>query len=150
MTLFRLVEPLEGAITLDGQNILELGLEDVRSRIAGGHLAELGLHQGVRQGCEEVGLVDERNRIAGGQRQDVERCPGVRQGKGGQSAAPWSLAWRMCAAALQVGCSKNCLGLLLRELAIEGISCTAGEQGWCLTICLKGMLSYHMMLEDGT
>ena len=120
MTLFRLVEPLEGAITLDGQNILELGLEDVRSRIAGGHLKGLGLY------------------------------PGVRQGKGGQSAAPWSLAWRMCAAALQVGCSKNCLGLLLRELAIEGISCTAGEQGWCLTICLKGMLSYHMMLEDGT
>lgn len=34
VTLFRLVEPLEGAITLDGQNILELGLEDVRSRIA--------------------------------------------------------------------------------------------------------------------
>ncbi len=38
----------------------------------------------------------------------------------------------------------------LRELAIEGISCTAGEQGWCLTTCLKQMLSYHMMLEDGT
>ena len=50
VTLFRLVEPLEGAITLDGQNILELGLEDVRSRIAGGHLTESGLYPGVGQG----------------------------------------------------------------------------------------------------
>ena len=46
VTLFRLVEPLEGAITLDGQNILELGLEDVRSRIAGGHLTHCTLVSG--------------------------------------------------------------------------------------------------------
>jgi len=34
VTLFRLVEPYQGAITLDGINILDLGLNDVRSRIA--------------------------------------------------------------------------------------------------------------------
>lgn len=34
VTLFRLVEPYKGTITLDGINILDLGLNDVRSRIA--------------------------------------------------------------------------------------------------------------------
>jgi ABC-type multidrug transport system fused ATPase/permease subunit len=34
VTLFRLVEAYEGSITLDGQDLLGLGLEDVRSRIA--------------------------------------------------------------------------------------------------------------------
>ncbi len=34
VTLFRLVEPCEGRILLDGVNILELGLNDVRGRIA--------------------------------------------------------------------------------------------------------------------
>ena len=34
VTLFRLVEPYQGTITLDGVNILDLGLNDVRSRIA--------------------------------------------------------------------------------------------------------------------
>jgi ATP-binding cassette subfamily C (CFTR/MRP) protein 1 len=34
VTLFRLVEPYQGTITLDGINILDLGLNDVRSRIA--------------------------------------------------------------------------------------------------------------------
>lgn len=34
VTLFRLVEPCDGRILLDGVNILELGLNDVRSRIA--------------------------------------------------------------------------------------------------------------------
>jgi len=34
VTLFRLVEPYEGRILLDGVNILELGLNDVRGRIA--------------------------------------------------------------------------------------------------------------------
>jgi ABC-type multidrug transport system fused ATPase/permease subunit len=34
VTLFRVVEPYAGTILLDGLNILDLGLEDVRSRIA--------------------------------------------------------------------------------------------------------------------
>lgn len=34
VTLFRIVEPYAGTILLDGINILDLGLEDVRSRIA--------------------------------------------------------------------------------------------------------------------
>ncbi|KAK9823870.1 hypothetical protein WJX72_006059 [[Myrmecia] bisecta] len=34
VTLFRLVEPFRGAILLDGMNLLQMGLEDVRSRIA--------------------------------------------------------------------------------------------------------------------
>ncbi|KAL4457987.1 hypothetical protein ABPG75_012852 [Micractinium tetrahymenae] len=34
VTLFRLVEPYQGAIVLDGRNLLELGLDDVRGRIA--------------------------------------------------------------------------------------------------------------------
>ncbi|PSC67462.1 hypothetical protein C2E20_8853 [Micractinium conductrix] len=34
VTLFRLVEPYQGAIMLDGRNLLELGLDDVRGRIA--------------------------------------------------------------------------------------------------------------------
>lgn len=34
VTLFRLVEPYQGAIVLDGHNLLTLGLDDVRGRIA--------------------------------------------------------------------------------------------------------------------
>ena len=34
VALFRLVEPYAGAITLDGHNLLDLGLDDVRGRIA--------------------------------------------------------------------------------------------------------------------
>jgi hypothetical protein len=34
VTLFRLVEPFQGAILLDGRNLLHLGLDDVRGRIA--------------------------------------------------------------------------------------------------------------------
>ncbi|KAL4852933.1 Multidrug resistance-associated protein 1 [Chlorella vulgaris] len=34
VSLFRLVEPFQGAIMLDGHNLLELGLDDVRGRIA--------------------------------------------------------------------------------------------------------------------
>lgn len=34
VTLFRLVEPYEGAIMLDGMNVLEMGLTDLRSRLA--------------------------------------------------------------------------------------------------------------------
>lgn len=34
VTLFRLVEPSRGAIWLDGVNILTIGLNDVRGRIA--------------------------------------------------------------------------------------------------------------------
>ena len=34
VTLFRLVEPYQGSIVLDGRNLLSLGLDDVRGRIA--------------------------------------------------------------------------------------------------------------------
>ena len=34
VTLFRLVEPFQGAILLDGRNLLHLGLDDLRGRIA--------------------------------------------------------------------------------------------------------------------
>ena len=34
VTLFRLVEPFRGSIVLDGHNLLDLGLDDVRGRIA--------------------------------------------------------------------------------------------------------------------
>lgn len=34
LTLFRIVEPFQGQIVLDGINILTLGLDDVRGRIA--------------------------------------------------------------------------------------------------------------------
>jgi ABC-type polar amino acid transport system ATPase subunit len=34
VALFRMVEPFKGEITLDGANLLSLGLEDVRGRIA--------------------------------------------------------------------------------------------------------------------
>ena len=83
VTLFRLVEPLEGAITLDGQNILELGLEDVRSRIAGGHLTGIAAVPwcqagfGVRQGEDEVGLEGGRGCTAGEQLLEVRCCRAV-------------------------------------------------------------------------
>ena len=34
VTLFRMVEPYQGSIVLDGRNLLSLGLDDVRGRIA--------------------------------------------------------------------------------------------------------------------
>jgi energy-coupling factor transporter ATP-binding protein EcfA2 len=34
ISLFRIVEPYQGTITMDGINLLDLGLDDVRSRIA--------------------------------------------------------------------------------------------------------------------
>jgi len=33
LALFRIIEPLEGAILIDGQNIFRMGLHDLRTRI---------------------------------------------------------------------------------------------------------------------
>jgi energy-coupling factor transporter ATP-binding protein EcfA2 len=65
VTLFRLVEPFQGSILLDGLNLLHLGLDDVRGRIAAipqvsaaaradEHQAALWL--GARGGCDGCGV----------------------------------------------------------------------------------------------
>lgn len=47
VALFRLVEPYAGAITLDGHNLLDLGLDDVRGRIAAIPQASMGAGWGA-------------------------------------------------------------------------------------------------------
>lgn len=61
VSLFRIVEPYAGAIYLDGLNLVQLGLDDVRGRIAAiPQVSSPGMHAGIPMAthCSAAGVVN--------------------------------------------------------------------------------------------